>query len=207
MNPSTESRRSTGSPALERAHVIVGHDDRIVAWTAAAERLLGHRREAVAGMSLHEVLDVRDVYGNRCCTCWLRGMLRHGEPIAPFLLDARNGRGGRISVVVQVTPVELPHGGWTYCFLPERRRADRRRPAGPASAAAEAGRHAEVVRLTRREAEVLRLLASGASTGNIARALDIAGATARNHVQHLLDKLGAKSRLEAVVLARRHDLL
>ena len=188
-------------------HVVVASDDRVVAWTPAAERLLGYRREAILGQPLHETLDARDGFGNRACTCWLREMVRRGEPIAPFLLDARNGEGSRTSVIVQIETGHSLAGGWTYCFLPERRRSDRRRPSPRAAAEAEAQAHVQTYRLTRREREVLNRLDQGASTSDIARALGITVATARNHVQHLLDKLGARNRLEAVALARRHDLL
>lgn len=62
-------------------------------------------------------------------------------------------------------------------------------------------------RLTRREAEVLALLADGVSTREIASRLFISLNTARNHVQRLIAKLGAHSRLEAVAVARRNGLL
>jgi DNA-binding NarL/FixJ family response regulator len=56
--------------------------------------------------------------------------------------------------------------------------------------------------VTPRELEVLRLLARGESTVAIAQRLGIARTTARNHIQALLGKLGAHSRLEAVAKAR-----
>ncbi len=62
-------------------------------------------------------------------------------------------------------------------------------------------------RLTTREAEVLLLLADGVSTREIATRLFISLNTARNHVQRLIAKLGAHSRLEAVAVARRNGLL
>lgn len=62
-------------------------------------------------------------------------------------------------------------------------------------------------RLTNREAEVLMLLADGVSTREIASRLFISLNTARNHVQRLIAKLGAHSRLEAVAVARRSGLL
>jgi len=61
--------------------------------------------------------------------------------------------------------------------------------------------------LTPRELEVLELLAGGASTREIADRLFISLNTARNHVQRLIAKLGAHSRLEAVAIARRAGLL
>ncbi|MFC5829793.1 response regulator [Nonomuraea insulae] len=61
--------------------------------------------------------------------------------------------------------------------------------------------------LTARERETLLLLAEGASTHEISDRLGVARNTARNHVQHVLEKLGARSKLEAVAFARRDGLL
>ena len=61
--------------------------------------------------------------------------------------------------------------------------------------------------LTARELEVLRCLASGISTGAGAELLGISPATLRAHVQAILRKLGAHSRLEAVAEAARLGLI
>jgi DNA-binding NarL/FixJ family response regulator len=61
--------------------------------------------------------------------------------------------------------------------------------------------------LTAREQETLLLLADGAGTDQISSRLGVARNTARNHVQRVLDKLGARSKLEAVSIARREGLL
>ena len=61
--------------------------------------------------------------------------------------------------------------------------------------------------LTTRERETLLLLADGASTGDVGEQLGVARNTARNHVQRVLEKLGARSKLEAVSIARREGLL
>lgn len=61
--------------------------------------------------------------------------------------------------------------------------------------------------LTRREKEILRCLAKGMSTVAIAERLFIARVTVRNHVQHILQKLGVHSKLAAVLLARRLRLI
>ena len=57
--------------------------------------------------------------------------------------------------------------------------------------------------LTARELEVLQLLAEGASTAQASEQLGISSATLRAHVQAILRKLGAHSRLEAVAEAAR----
>jgi DNA-binding CsgD family transcriptional regulator/tetratricopeptide (TPR) repeat protein len=62
-------------------------------------------------------------------------------------------------------------------------------------------------RLTRREVEVLQLVAQGRSNEQIAKTLFISPKTASVHVSRLLAKLGADSRSEAAALAHRHGLI
>jgi DNA-binding CsgD family transcriptional regulator len=61
--------------------------------------------------------------------------------------------------------------------------------------------------LTPRQKDVLDLLAKGQSTEQIAAGLHLTTETVRNHIRHLLKALGAHSRLEAVVVARRLGLI
>lgn len=61
--------------------------------------------------------------------------------------------------------------------------------------------------LSGREREVLRLLATGASTGDIASALCLSIFTVRNHVRNALRKLGARTRIEGVAVARHWGMI
>ncbi|MBV9232268.1 MAG: response regulator transcription factor [Chloroflexi bacterium] len=61
--------------------------------------------------------------------------------------------------------------------------------------------------LTERETEVLRLLAQGASNKEIASTLRIAEDTVRNHVRHILAKLGVQRRTQAALAAMRIGLV
>lgn len=60
--------------------------------------------------------------------------------------------------------------------------------------------------LTGREREILRLLADGSSTMEIAKTLGIRPMTVQSHVKNILAKLGVHSKVEAVTLAWRLGL-
>jgi HD-GYP domain-containing protein (c-di-GMP phosphodiesterase class II) len=61
--------------------------------------------------------------------------------------------------------------------------------------------------LTTREIEVLRLLARGLSTRDIAERLVISPKTAGNHIEHIYSKIDASSRAAASLFALHHGLL
>ena len=61
--------------------------------------------------------------------------------------------------------------------------------------------------LSRREVEVLRLLAEGMSTAALSTHLQLSLNTVRNHIQSAIRRLGAHSKLEAVAIAQREGLI
>ncbi|WP_240181924.1 response regulator transcription factor [Nocardioides sp. 616] len=63
------------------------------------------------------------------------------------------------------------------------------------------------LRLTERELEVLRLVATGMNNREIAKQLFISENTVKNHVRNMLEKLQLHSRMEAVMYAVREKLL
>jgi DNA-binding NarL/FixJ family response regulator len=69
------------------------------------------------------------------------------------------------------------------------------------------GMRAPRVRLTEREAEVLRMLGTGASNREIAKALFITEATVKTHLVHVFEKLGVDSRARALAVARERGML
>ncbi|MEV6683686.1 response regulator transcription factor [Streptomyces erythrochromogenes] len=62
-------------------------------------------------------------------------------------------------------------------------------------------------RLTQREMEILRMLASGMSTPEIARTVFLAPSTVKTHIQHVCDKLGVSGRAAIVAEAMRRGIL
>jgi DNA-binding NarL/FixJ family response regulator len=61
--------------------------------------------------------------------------------------------------------------------------------------------------LTPRELEILRCIARGQSTAEIAAALSVGEATVRSHVHHLLNRLDLRDRAQAVVFAYETGLV
>jgi two-component system, NarL family, response regulator len=62
-------------------------------------------------------------------------------------------------------------------------------------------------KLTRRQREILQLLADGESTAVAARELDVSEETVKTHTKHALARLGAKNRTHAVAIALRECLI
>jgi DNA-binding NarL/FixJ family response regulator len=60
--------------------------------------------------------------------------------------------------------------------------------------------------LTAREVEVLKLIATGLSNGEIAAALVLSAATVKSHVNHIFQKTGARDRAQAVRYAYEHGI-
>jgi DNA-binding NarL/FixJ family response regulator len=67
-------------------------------------------------------------------------------------------------------------------------------------------RYERLHQLTPRELEVLGLLSRGMSNREIARALVVEESTVKAHLHHLFSKLGAKSRIQAILIAQADGL-
>jgi PAS domain S-box-containing protein len=117
----------------------------------------------------------------------------NGKPVTDYAIEAVT-RAGDL-VIVDVSSVRLDRS--TFCGA----------VFGMAVVGKPVRRSAENRGLTPRQAEVLKLLADGASTNQIASELVLSVETVRNHIRGIFRALGAHSRLEAVVKGRSLGLL
>jgi PAS domain S-box-containing protein len=191
----------------------IGSDGRIVLWNRAAEKILGYTAREAMGRPCCDIFVGYDDDGNRLCYqgCHVMNLVKLGETIQSFDMKARSKRGQ--SVWLNVSLLVVPDGGAEPPMVVHLFRdvtATKELLNLVERVTASAGREGvenPASLLSRRELEVLRLLATGLNTKTIAERLHVSGATIRNHVQNLFGKLGVHSRLEAVAYASRHRLL
>jgi DNA-binding CsgD family transcriptional regulator len=120
------------------------------------------------------------------------GLMRQNDPVPEVEIDMLRPDGHRVHTEISSVWLEdigLCCGVFGLAGTPVRARA---------TAATD---------LTPRQLEVLLLLSGGASTDQIARELHVSKTTVRNHVSHILQVLGAHSRLAAVAKARQDGLI
>lgn len=201
---------STADPAF-----ATDESGRIVIWNRAAEGLLGYGAADVLGRSCHEVLEGRDIFGNRFCQadCCLQQMSRHREAICSFEVDYQTESGASLRTGVSIMVVPGPRASqYTLIHLLRPTRTDTTRELARSTTGLlvldQVGQPPSAdYSLTPREIEILGTLAQGWSTNEIADRLFISVTTVRNHVQSILQKLHVHSRLEAVSLALRERLI
>ena len=77
----------------------------------------------------------------------------------------------------------------------------------PAEVAAHLAEHMSDEDLTARETEVLRQVAGGNRNRDIAEILFISEETVKVHIKHIMDKLGARDRTQAIAIAVRRGII
>lgn len=128
---------------------------------------------------------------------YIRAFLNEGSVVLGMLRELRT------------TPTLLTEGGTgegTIAFLDKVLRHPTRSDAVPATQLPATGTHLASELLTRKEIQVLRLVADGLSNDQMADRLFVAETTVRTHLRNIHAKLGVRSRTEAVAVARRAGL-
>lgn len=201
----TDGALRRGLAAAADGALAMASDGRITLWNAAAEKIMGYTAGDVLGKRCCDVFAACDSTGSRFCSspCRLLVLIRSGAPIESFDLQTRS-KNGR-AVWLNMSTIVLP-GADARSALGVRTFRDvtavkdvlalvRDRLTGvPAS-------RDPIARLTRREAELLRLMASGATNRALAEQLHVSPATVRNHTHSIFQKLGVPNRLAAVIYA------
>jgi DNA-binding CsgD family transcriptional regulator len=211
---------------IERAKgpaVLTDRLNRTVALNLAASKFLKHSHASAAGQDFYELLEVRDVFGNRVNshTMAFLDMLARGERISDCELQLKLGSGATARAMLSVVVFSDSSSSnveFVYLMTPvsRRRRADEAievilnrsgSPTGIEISELRNGRLAEQVGLTRRQKQVLGLLADGKSPKEIAGELGVSVNTVRTHINAILHKLDAHSQLEAVAIALRSRIV
>jgi len=194
----------------------------IVAWNDGATRLFGVARERALAATCTEIVRGRDEYGPVCREeCWLFQSPGR-EPVRSFdLLVDTAGGGEWCTISVLGLAGDCPRSRFSIHVLSPAGMAKRLELTVRDFLAAETHLDPELLRralarrrdyvggatLSAREVEVLQHLARGRSTAQISEELGVSRATVNNHVQRVLSKLGAHTRLEAVRRAEAVGIL
>ena len=204
---------------------------RIVSWNETATRLLGYTGDEVLGKPCHRVLGAchaRTMFQFCRHYCQLFraedvSLMESGAPHFEVRVRGRDGRERWLNVTLllaytmtgEARVMHLLHDVSEQHRQVEHTREEVLPPIdlyeyagssalGSTHEQTQVGPHPS---LTRREHEVLQLLARGLANGEIATKLGISPITARNHVTNVIEKLHVRTRLQAVVVASQLGLL
>lgn len=201
-------------------------DQTIVFWNRAAERILGYSSQDVLGRRCFEVVGglAPGALSPQCLQgCPSLRYMRAGLVPAAARLHLLCADGTRtwvslnamvVTGIIQDAPLLL------HLFESEGETEDAAAAAGLLRETLAAGGaeiisdhpeipapHLDAPSLTQREREVLRLVALGRDTLEIAAELGISRHTVRNHIRNLRQKLKANTKLDAVVTGIRLGIL
>ncbi|HSP56139.1 MAG TPA: LuxR C-terminal-related transcriptional regulator [Dehalococcoidia bacterium] len=198
----------------------VDSNQRITYWSPSAERIMGFQESEVLGRLCYEFMMGEDYDGYPFCRrdCPTIVAARRGQGVPAYDIGSKTNFGAGIWVSMSIVPGGAKSSAAAihlFRDITERRRSEslaRQTLAavrGFLDSSPDAGDNvtkpfpAPVPMLSPREVEVLRRLSQGDSTAELAGNLGISMATARNHLDRVMRKLGVHSRLQAVVRATR----
>ena len=218
MSPLFEALKNSADGAF-----VVDEESRILFWNESAEAILGFDGDDIAGQFCYQLLNGSDEGGRLICKerCQVVRMALQSEPIPNYDVRVTTKQGDACWLNMSVFAYKMgdANGKKTIVHLFRdhehlevddkvlgrlekviNRYHDIRHNNG-----AKLEQHQ--VNLTSREREILALLAVGHGTQYIAQLLTISTITVRNHIQHILQKLQVHTRLEAVAVATKHNLI
>lgn len=195
----------------------------IAAWNKAAAELFGFTEKKALGMSCKNIIQGVDECGRACTeNCTIQQRARNHQPLKNYDIQI-NANGKRQWCNVSVIIVDESSSTNPYTIHIVRQSDIQKRfellvrdfvvnetslpTVNISEILSTKSAPSSVTELTKRELEILKLLSKGEKTAKIAEKLFISKTTANNHIQHIMKKLAANSRLEAVRRAEQAGLI
>ena len=210
---------------------VVNDAQRIVYWNAAAKELLGYSEADVLNQPCYQII-AGMVCGKSWCHagCTVQRSSKRGILLQNFEMQALAKCGDAVSMNTSVFTLERGGRRFSIHLLRDMTREEHTREAlesildtlrlygganGEGNNSVNSGppihpsppRDLTVTKLTRREIEVLELLAEGLSTRALAQRLGVSRFTVRRHIETILLKTGLHTQAQAVSYAYRSGLL
>ncbi len=202
-------------------------NQRIIFWNKGAQAILGFTSKEVLGKNCCDVMVGRDESGDPVCSrdCWVVNRIQKGEMVRNYDMLTHSKAGDPVWINVSIVAIpgrrkEFNTVAHMFRDITKRKRSEElihelisnvNQPSQAKKNALSSNvspvEHKSKPMLTRRERQVLRLLAEGASTNTIAEELYISWATTRKHIQNILTKLRLHTKLEAVIYAIKNNLI
>ena len=195
----------------------------IVAWNQASEEMFGKPVAEVIGKPCGQIVQGTDEYGPVCSRdCTIQQAVRKHHPVHNFDLQVNTSQGYRwCNISVLITDETHPPAPYSIhivrsidtgkrleILFRDFAQSQSKSASGIENASLFSNRSPVLeTKLTRRELEILQLLAKGGTTSGIAAQLHISRTTVNNHVQNILRKLDVHTRLEAIRRAEYAGLI
>lgn len=195
----------------------------IVAWNQAAAETFGLQPEEAIGKNCFDIICGKDEDSVCARDCIVRELAKTDKKVPGFDLRARTVKGEQwFAVTVVVVYVSnngrLPYTIHIFRNIDLYKRIDsllrdyvlsetRNSRSGAINIVPGNGSLSRQPNLTKRELEILKLVAKSETSQTIAEKLNISPITVDNHMQNVLKKLNAHSRLEAVIRAGHVGIL
>jgi len=189
-------------------------------WNKAAEKLFGYAASHAIGKQCSELIGGRISDGTPVCyeSCDVLACVRSGREITNFDMEikTRLGQSVWVNVSMLVASNERTERRLAVHFMRdirERKKADRltakvlKLAKDLVIGTEEQTALPPIFPLTAQECNILRLIASGRTSKEVAAELQIGLSTLRNHMYHINQKLHTASRTEAVVQALKRGLI
>ncbi len=208
----------TAEPAF-----VLDANGHVVAWNRSARETFGVNEADAVGLHCSDLLHGIDECGKRCShDCSIQKQALRNVPLKSYDIQlSADGERRWFSMVVTAVGDGQAQASYTIhiakpidvqkrfeLVLRDLIMKETDLSAAGASKLLAAERSPSgFTELTKRELEVLKLIAEGKTTAAIADRLFISKTTVNNHVRHILKKLNANSRLEAVRRAEQARLI